>query len=143
MRTLRESKADKKLNNEGFFAKQKRKDDKLTSAQKLEAKRELEVATWENMVDAKYVGDVRDTLDDLVIGNSRRSDPFYAEASLLLRDDTVKLSQLSTHGLELLFLTSPATHSLSTPLIEPCPLDHSPSLSNFGALSMKGKPSMS
>ena len=95
MRVLREKKADKKLNNEGFFAKQKRKDDKLTSAQKLEQKREFEDAKWENLADAKYVGEVRDSIDELVISNSRNSSmPFFSEASTVLTDDSVRLSQL-------------------------------------------------
>lgn len=95
MRTLREEKSSRKINNEGFFAKQRRKDEKLTSAQKLEQKRELESATWENMVDAKYVGDVRDSLDDLIVKNARNpKNDFYREASTVITDDSVKLSQL-------------------------------------------------
>ena len=95
MRTLRDKNFDKKLNNDGFFAREARKEKKLTKAQKLEAKREFEDAKWENLVDAKYVGDVRDSIDELIIQNSRSSSaPFYNEAATIIGDDSVKLAQL-------------------------------------------------
>ena len=95
LRTKRDKDFDKRLNDEGTFAKFKRKEAKLTKAEKLEAKRMSDDASWEAAADAKYVKDVKDSLDEMIIKNSRSSNsPYYTEATTVLSDDSVKLSQL-------------------------------------------------
>ena len=92
---LREDSVERSLNKEGFFARLGRAEAKITKTQKVAKQRELAAANWEDMSDAKFVGKIKDSLDELIINNSKRtSSPFYTEANLTLSDDTVKLSQL-------------------------------------------------
>ena len=87
--------AEDQLNKEGFFAKLGRKDAKKTKKEKAVAEKDELQARWEDLSDAKYVGDIRDEIDDLVLKSVRDpKSPFYAEANSVLSDDAVKISQM-------------------------------------------------
>ena len=87
--------AEAKLNNEGFFARLGRKDLKKTKTEQVEARRVEAAARWEDLSDAKYVADIRDNIDDLVLKSVRDAkSPFYTEANTILSDDAVKISQM-------------------------------------------------
>ena len=87
--------AEAKLNKEGFFARLGRKDAKKTKKEKAVTKKDELRARWEDLSDAKYVGDIRDEIDDLVLKSVRDAkSPFYAEANAILGDDAVRISQM-------------------------------------------------